>query len=687
MMRLRALISFPTSLFLIALCLVTVNAVWYYPSCPKNGCQCVNSQPKGGGKQCCCVGKDIREIPVNLSTSMNTLLMSEVGIERISATDLLKYPLLEQIDISNAKALISVNAVAFDHLTKLRKLSLSDCPNLREIEGTLLEKNPKIQVLTVAYTALEQIPSMRMTNDHYLTMQSIDFSNNKIQNLTGGLIQRVYTKSFRLDNNQLTEIGSRVFNMCKFVDLNLSHNRKLTVMSKSAFEGISVIHNLNLSDTSISELPTEGIKELKSIDIRDTSSLKQLPSILAFTTLQEAKFTYPYHCCLFKHAKREAERSDRQYTKNLAEMQSKYCEKKTTSTPQAQKKEPLKRQRRQVTTKSTANAYLLFELDYFDRWGAYDNETVSSESEESSEEPDDHTEGQTITVSCHDDNAGIYLYYENITCTPEPNALNPCEDVVGYTFLRFAIWVVWIFAIVGNIGVWAVLIIVKHPRMKVHYFFMMNLALADLLTGVYLAMLAIQDIRTSGEYYNYAVEWQTGMGCKVAGFISVFASELSIITMFLISFEIWYNTKYVFYGKRLHQYAAWILMFLGYIYATLMAALPLLGVSSYSPTSICLPLKISSTVDRGYIISGLIFNIIAFCGMATNYGMIYCTMNGSASRSTRPEDIQVAKKMALLIGTDFLCWCPTILFGLTAALKMPLINISVAKIFLVLFYP
>jgi thyroid stimulating hormone receptor len=62
-------------------------------------------------------------------------------------------------------------------------------------------------------------------------------------------------------------------------------------------------------------------------------------------------------------------------------------------------------------------------------------------------------------------------------------------------------------------------------------------------SGVYLAMLAIQDIKTSGEYYNHAVEWQTGMGCKVAGFISVFASELSIITMFLISFEIWYNTK------------------------------------------------------------------------------------------------------------------------------------------------
>jgi hypothetical protein len=57
-------------------------------------------------------------------------------------------------------------------------------------------------------------------------------------------------------------------------------------------------------------------------------------------------------------------------------------------------------------------------------------------------------------------------------------------------------------------------------------------------------MLAIEDLWTSNEYYNHAVEWQTGWGCRVAGFITVFASELSIITMFLIAFEIWYNTRY-----------------------------------------------------------------------------------------------------------------------------------------------
>uniref|UniRef100_F1LDL8 Thyrotropin receptor n=1 Tax=Ascaris suum TaxID=6253 RepID=F1LDL8_ASCSU len=89
-----------------------------------------------------------------------------------------------------------------------------------------------------------------------------------------------------------------------------------------------------------------------------------------------------------------------------------------------------------------------------------------------------------------------------------------------------------------------VLATVHHKRMRVHYFFMANLSTADLLTGFYLGMLAVEDVRTSDEYYNYAVNWQTGVGCQIAGFLSVFASEISILSMFFIAFEMWYNTRF-----------------------------------------------------------------------------------------------------------------------------------------------
>ena len=51
------------------------------------------------------------------------------------------------------------------------------------------------------------------------------------------------------------------------------------------------------------------------------------------------------------------------------------------------------------------------------------------------------------------------------------------------------------------------------------------------------------------------------------------------------------------------------------------------------------------------------------------------------------SDTLVAKKMALLVFTDFACWAPIAFFGLTAVAGFPLINVTKSKILLVFFYP
>ncbi|VDN29806.1 unnamed protein product, partial [Cylicostephanus goldi] len=139
--------------------------------------------------------------------------------------------------------------------------------------------------------------------------------------------------------------------------------------------------------------------------------------------------------------------------------------------------------------------------------------------------------------------------------------------------------------------------------MRVHYLFMINLAIADFITGVYLAVLAVQDVLTGDEYYRHAVGWQTGWGCGIAGFLAVFSCELSITSMFFIAFEMAYNTsclifRNAFYGQRLQFSAALGMMAGGWIFALTMASLPLIGVSSYSTASICLPLRLHNIADR-----------------------------------------------------------------------------------------
>ena len=51
------------------------------------------------------------------------------------------------------------------------------------------------------------------------------------------------------------------------------------------------------------------------------------------------------------------------------------------------------------------------------------------------------------------------------------------------------------------------------------------------------------------------------------------------------------------------------------------------------------------------------------------------------------RDTTVAKRMALLVFTDFACWAPIAFFGLTAVAGYPLIDMTKSKILLVFFYP
>ncbi|VDO69649.1 unnamed protein product [Heligmosomoides polygyrus] len=276
--------------------------------------------------------------------------------------------------------------------------------------------------------------------------------------------------------------------------------------------------------------------------------------------------------------------------------------------------------------------------------------------------------------------------------------LEPSRQLLPYLFycrkqfcsrlwvLRKAIWPVCMAAIVGNVLVWVILGLAFEKRMRVHYLFMINLAIADLITGVYLAVLAVQDVRTGDEYYRHAVSWQTGWGCSMAGFFAVLSSELSIISMFFIAFEMAYNTRNAFYGQRLRFPVACAMMAGGWMFALMMATSPLLGLSSYSTASICLPLRLHNTADRVYIIFFLMFNLCAFIAMVFCYGFLMFMLKDPNTPS-RAEDNLIIKKMVWLVGADFLCWFPTLFFGLSAAMGHPMISLSSAKFLLVFFFP
>lgn len=95
--------------------------------------------------------------------------------------------------------------------------------------------------------------------------------------------------------------------------------------------------------------------------------------------------------------------------------------------------------------------------------------------------------------------------------------------------------------------------------------------------------------------------------------------------------------------------------------------------------------------DIIYLIAIIGINGIAFIVIAVCYAQIYYSLASETRRSRQNHghagEMSVAKKMALLVCTNFACWAPIAFFGLTALAGYPLINVTNSKIILVFFFP
>uniref|UniRef100_A0A3B3ZBU5 G-protein coupled receptors family 1 profile domain-containing protein n=1 Tax=Periophthalmus magnuspinnatus TaxID=409849 RepID=A0A3B3ZBU5_9GOBI len=410
------------------------------------------------------------------------------------------------------------------------------------------------------------------------------------------------------------------------VDMNLVKNGFKEIQAY-AFNGTN-INSLDVSSTSLIALPHRGLGQMKELIATSAYALKTLPPLKGLSELlQTAELTYPSHCCAF-HTWR------RKHRESLFKNMSKLCD--------------------------------LIEIE------------IEPTADGDSSINDINFQYADLELGCSNS--------PYIKCTPKPDAFNPCEDLLGFSFLRCLSWIITIFAITGNLAVLLILLI-SHHKLTISRFLMCNLAFADLCMGLYLMLIAFMDIHSRHEYYNHATDWQTGPGCGIAGFLTVFASELSVYTLTVISLERWHTiTNAMHVNKRLKMPHVATMMGAGWVFSLLVALLPLAGVSSYSKVSICLPMDIETLGSQVYVVAVLIVNVIAFIVVCYCYICIYISVH-NPEHSTRNGDTKIAKRMAILIFTDFLCMAPISFFAISAALKMPLITVSHSKILLILFYP
>ncbi|XP_070845160.1 thyrotropin receptor-like [Chaetodon trifascialis] len=586
---------------------------------------------------------------------------------------------ISRIYISDDDALRYLERHSFHNLSRVTHIQLTGIKKLSYIDQEAFKELSNLKYLGITNTGLTSFPGLQ----HIRSSQE-DFILEIVENV---FIQVIPSNSFNgisenaltimLNSNGVKEIQRYAFNGSSLEELYLHRNVDLERIDEFAFYG--VIHGptyLDLSETKVSSLPSIGMENIENLQAKNTWTLKVPPPFRAFLHLQSAELTFPSHCCGLKMLKRWRGHSEAvicnltraafgKLPEYSAALSQKYLGHKvyqhlkdSVGLPMAGSTNHNHSYNSPVCpTQQTQNEALLY---------------VELHTE--------HLSDGFDFALCNE------LDPDELLCTPLPDALNPCEDVMSQGFLRVLVWVVSLLAISANLLVMFILL-TSRQKLSVTSFLVGHLAFADFCMGTYLLLIASVDLYTHSHYYHYAIAWQTGTGCNLAGTLSVFACELSVYTLTLISLRRWHAIFYAMRpDRKIRLRHAAVLMLLGWFLCVILALLPVFGVSSYQRVSICLPMDTETTAARAYVVFLLMANVFAFMVVCLCYFHIYYMVHNPQHQSSKC-DTSMAKRMAVLIFTNFLCLAPICFYGLSAALHQPLMTVTDSKVLLVLFYP
>ncbi|XP_072173103.1 uncharacterized protein [Diadema setosum] len=281
--------------------------------------------------------------------------------------------------------------------------------------------------------------------------------------------------------------------------------------------------------------------------------------------------------------------------------------------------------------------------------------------------------------------------------------------LLQYQVLSIFMWILGFSALLGNAFVLVMRLREKGGRSEkalIQAIMIMNLAAADFLTGVYMIFLASADAAYGSNYFVHAHIWRKGPLCKVVGVIAVLSSEASVLMITLISLDRLQGVVFPFSRFHLTKKSVKIFAAVIWIVSVIMSLIPPIvthvltdGDSFYIYSDVCLglplirsteveftfqnfdstayennqPVVSSAAVGNYMYYSIIVFigvNLLSFLIIMFIYVTIFVYARRSARKAQRtPErdqELRLAARMALIIGTDFCCWMPIIIMGILA---------------------
>nr|KAG5704710.1 hypothetical protein BaRGS_005166 [Batillaria attramentaria] len=262
-------------------------------------------------------------------------------------------------------------------------------------------------------------------------------------------------------------------------------------------------------------------------------------------------------------------------------------------------------------------------------------------------------------------------------CDAPRDELSSCSDLLRTDFFRAFLWGLSILAIVGNAGVLIYRVVLeKTGTSQAYSVLVIQLSLSDFLMGVYLAIIGVADAQFRGDYVAKGPEWQDSALCKAAGFLALVSSEVSAFVICLITLDRLLVIRFPLISNlRLNRWSSLIVSSFVWAFGCTLAAIPLTQTSwnFYGQNGICLPLPITRRQFDGQMYAFgvfIILNFALFLFIGAGQALIFQAIRSSrqaTEKDNRKQEIAIARRLFLIVMSDFCCWFPIGLMGLLAS--------------------
>uniref|UniRef100_A0ABM5F984 Leucine-rich repeat-containing G-protein coupled receptor 4 n=1 Tax=Pogona vitticeps TaxID=103695 RepID=A0ABM5F984_9SAUR len=272
-----------------------------------------------------------------------------------------------------------------------------------------------------------------------------------------------------------------------------------------------------------------------------------------------------------------------------------------------------------------------------------------------------------------------------IHCTPTTGAFKPCEYLLGSWMIRLTVWFIFLVALFFNMLV-ILTIFPSCTSLPPSKLFIGLISVSNLLMGIYTGILTFLDAVSWGRFAEYGIWWETGSGCKVAGFLAIFSSESAILFLMLAAIERSLLAKEIIKkGKNNNQKPFRIAALLAFLCALVAGCLPLFHTGEYSASPLCLPFPTGETPSLGFTVTLVLLNSLAFLLMAVIYTKLYCNLEKEdLSENTQASMI---KHVAWLIFTNCIFFCPVAFFSFAPLITAISISPEIMKSVTLIFFP